>query len=113
MALFNSVESLNINKCNHPPQSTQGPSSLTILPTENYNLPFIGHKIPYLSSLLVSFHQSSRLYDVMYNPFLVYCRELAPGTVSLTDDRAQGDDSKHDSLYSYSFLGHFNFIYVL
>ena len=34
-----------------------------------------------------------------YNPFLVYCRELAPGTVSLTGDRAQGDDSKHDSHY--------------
>ena len=31
------------------------------------------------------------------NPFLVYRRELAPGTVSLTRDRAQGDDSKHDS----------------
>ena len=28
-----------------------------------------------------------------YNPFRVYCRELAPGTVSLTRDRAQGDDS--------------------
>ena len=25
----------------------------------------------------------------------IYCRELAPGTVSLTGDRAQGDDSKH------------------
>ena len=35
-----------------------------------------------------------------YNPFLVYCRELAPGTISLTGDRAQGDDSKHDSHYS-------------
>ena len=35
-----------------------------------------------------------------YNPFLVYCRELAPGTVSLTGDRAQGDDSKHDSHYT-------------
>ena len=34
------------------------------------------------------------------NPFLVYCRELAPGTVSLTRDRAQGDDSKHDSHYN-------------
>ena len=34
-----------------------------------------------------------------YNSFLVYCRELAPGTVSLTGDRAQGDDSKHDSHY--------------
>ena len=30
-----------------------------------------------------------------YNAFNVYRRELAPGTVSLTDDRAQGDDSKH------------------
>ena len=29
----------------------------------------------------------------LYNPFLVYFRELAPGTVSLTGDRAQGDDS--------------------
>ena len=35
-----------------------------------------------------------------YNPFLVYCRELAPGTVSLTGDRAQGDDNKHDSHYT-------------
>ena len=35
-----------------------------------------------------------------YNPFLVYCRELAPGTVSLTGDRAQDNDSKHDSHYS-------------
>ena len=35
-----------------------------------------------------------------YNPFLVYCRELAPRTVSLTGDRAQGDDSKHDSHYN-------------
>ena len=40
--------------------------------------------------------------DSRYNPFLVYCRELAPGTVSLTGDRAQGDDSKHDSHYSSS-----------
>ena len=31
----------------------------------------------------------------MYNAFNVYCRELAPGTVSLTGDRAQGDESKH------------------
>ena len=30
-----------------------------------------------------------------YNAFNVYCRELAPGTVSLTGDRDQGDDSKH------------------
>ena len=30
-----------------------------------------------------------------YNAFNVYRRELAPGTVSLTGDSAQGDDSKH------------------
>ena len=30
-----------------------------------------------------------------YNAYNVYRRELAPGTVSLTGDRAQGDDSKH------------------
>ena len=30
-----------------------------------------------------------------YNAFNVYCRVLAPGTISLTGDRAQGDDSKH------------------
>ena len=35
-----------------------------------------------------------------YNPFLVYCRELASGTVSLTGDWAQGDDSKHDLHYN-------------
>ena len=35
-----------------------------------------------------------------YNSFLVYCRELALGTVSLTGDRAQGDDSRHDSHYT-------------
>ena len=34
-------------------------------------------------------------YLAHYNAFNVYCRELAPGTVSLTGDRAQGDDSKH------------------
>ena len=36
-----------------------------------------------------------------YNPFLVYCRELALGTVSLTGDRAQGDDNQHDSHYIF------------
>ena len=34
-------------------------------------------------------------YSAAYNAFNVYRRELAPGTVSLTGDRAQGDDSKH------------------
>ena len=43
-------------------------TSLTILPTENYNLPFMAHKIPYLSSLLVTCHQSSRLYGVVMKP---------------------------------------------
>ena len=34
-------------------------------------------------------------YVPHYNAFNVYRRELAPGTVSLTGDRAKGDDSKH------------------
>ena len=38
---------------------------------------------------------TSSLHDDCYNAFNVYRRELAPGTVSLTGDRAQGDDSKH------------------
>ena len=41
-----------------------------------------------------------------YNSFHVYCRELAPGTVSLTGDRAQGDDSKHYSHYSSKYDFH-------
>ena len=46
---------------------------------------------------------------IHYNPFLVYCRELAPGTVSLTGDRAQGNDSKYDSHYTYAVIrGKFN-----
>ena len=36
-----------------------------------------------------------------YNAFNVYCRELALGTVSLTGDRAQDDDSKH---WAYSTI---------
>ena len=44
----------------------------------------------------------------MYNPFLVYCRELAPRTVSLTRGRAQGDDSKHDSHYSLCVLDRYS-----
>ena len=35
-----------------------------------------------------------------YNSFLVHCRELAPDTIKLTGDRAQGGDSKHDSHYT-------------
>ena len=34
----------------------------------------------------------------------VYCRELAPVTVSLTGDRAQGDDSKCDSHYNLQLI---------
>ena len=41
---------------------------------------------------------SSGVYN--YNSFLVSCRELDPGTVSLTGDWAQGDDSKHYSHYN-------------
>ena len=37
---------------------------------------------------------------IEYNAFNVYRRELAPGTVSLTGDRAQGDDSKHWAYFS-------------
>ena len=51
------------------------------------------------------------VYAIRYNAFNVYCRVLAPGTVSLTGDRAQGDDSKHwayskscISLYSKKYL---------
>ena len=44
--------------------------------------------------------QSLTIVHFFYNPFLVYCPELAPGTVSLTGDRAQGDDSKHDLHYN-------------
>ena len=39
-----------------------------------------------------------------YSAFNVDCRELAPGTISLTGDRAQGDDSKH---CAYSTLKYF------
>ena len=35
------------------------------------------------------------LSPALYNAINVYCRELAPGAVSLTGDRAQGDDNKH------------------
>ena len=43
---------------------------------------------------------STHLFDHnSYNTLFVYCRELAPCIVSLTGDRAQGDDSKQ---YTYS-----------
>ena len=37
----------------------------------------------------------TRIFIDNYNAFNVYRRELAPGTVNLTGDIAQGDDSKH------------------
>ena len=49
----------------YSPTTEYQKASLTILPIEIYNLPFMGHKIPYLSSLLVTCHLSSRLYGVM------------------------------------------------
>ena len=39
---------------------------------------------------------SGFIYQELYNDdFNVNCRELAPSTVDLTGDRAQGKDSKH------------------
>ena len=54
------------------------------------------------SQYIVS-RNGSVFISACYNSFLVYCRELAPGTVSLTGDRAQGDDSKHDSYNTGDF----------
>ena len=45
-----------------------------------------------LSNRNVQYHHNKT--DKQYNAFNVYRRELPPGTVSLTGDRAQGDDSK-------------------
>ena len=53
-----------------------------------------------MNSLFFDLMITIHFHVTYYNPFLVYCRELAPGTVSLTGDRAQGDDSKHDSHYT-------------
>ena len=46
-----------------------------------------------MNTFLVSSVATS--YTPCYYAFNVYCRELAPGTVSLTGDSALGDDSKH------------------
>ena len=40
----------------------------------------------------------------VYNASFVYCREFAPGTVSLTGDWVRGDDSKHISYYRKEML---------
>ena len=47
-------------------------------------------------------HNNS-LVSITYTSF-VYCRELAPGTVSLTGDWVRGDDSKQTSYYIGKFL---------
>ena len=52
-----------------------------------------------IHSLTLSTHLFDHNRYNRYNSLFVYCRELAPGTVSLTGDRAQGDDSKQ---YAYS-----------
>ena len=57
---------------------------------------FIVTEYAALSTYLCAFY----IFADVYNSFLVYCRELASGTVSLTGGGAQGDDSKHDSHYT-------------
>ena len=54
--------------------------------------------------LTFKFSFSYILNNSKYNAFNVYLRELAPGTVSLTGDRAQGDDSKHLAYSSFQFI---------
>ena len=51
---------------------------------------------------LTTWHNLQQI--IHYNAFNVYRRELAPGTVSLTGDRAQGDDSKHWAYSTRCFL---------
>ena len=45
-------------------------------------------------------HNNS-LVSITYTSF-VYCRELAPGTISLTGDWVRGDDSKQTSYYNHT-----------
>ena len=54
-----------------------------------------------LISLMSIWTNYNHIIVLCYNAFNVYRRELAPSTVSLTGDRAQGDDSKH---WAYSTL---------
>ena len=39
-----------------------------------------------------------------YNTRFVYCREFAPGTVSLRGDWARGDDSKQNRYYKDTYI---------
>ena len=43
---------------------------------------------------------SLRLATIYYIASFVYCRELAPGTISLTGDRVHVDVSKQISYYA-------------
>ena len=61
-------------------------------PQQNHYLVTDG-KLIYLFSLTF-------IGNNFYSSFLVYCRELVPSTVSITGERAHGDDSKHDSHYT-------------
>ena len=76
-------------------------ASLTILPTGNYNLPFMGHKIPYLSSLLVTCHQSSRLYGVPHQ-----LKQKTKKTLSMLDPLWQNslDPRMHLDIIPYTVL---------
>ena len=58
----------------------------------------------------MTFSKLTKKCQERFNAFNVYCRELAPGTVSLTGDRAQGDDSKH---CAYSTLVSFCLVVLL
>ena len=46
-------------------------------------------------SIYIQMYKYIDCRETSCDAFNVYCRELAPSTVSLTGDRAQGDDSKH------------------
>ena len=75
--------------------------SLAFVPDFQLNFIFFAIWVVPLSGLCKPIEHLRASRAFMYNPFLVYCHELAPGTVSLTGDRAQGDDSKHDSHYTF------------
>ena len=67
--------------------------------TKCIKLIFIGKitliSVAFLMALSIS--KCLQFSNPCYNSFLVYCRELAPSTIRLTGDQAQGDNSKHDS----------------
>ena len=79
-------------------------STLTLAATDSY-IPLLIPNMETPKTDLV-FILRPKQKCAMYNAFNVYRRELAPGTVSLTGDRAQGDDGKHwaYSTLSFSYL---------